>query len=233
MVLNLPRVAVLKTGRLGYRQALKLQNLLIERHKTDRSSNVLILTEHNPVYTIGIRTETYKDDEIERLQEIGAEFIKTNRGGLITFHGPGQMVCYPILNLKQFPCSSLKQYVCFLEKTIMGLCKEFKVTTETNQDTGIWVGNNKICAIGIHASSFITSHGLALNCNTDLKWFSYITPCGLVGKGVTSLSKELGRKIEIPEVIPNFLSNFQSTFNCQPVPMDDVERDRLLLECCK
>lgn len=212
-----PVVSVVNAGRLAYQQGLKLQQQLVDRHSDENvpqdKKNSLILIEHNPVYTIGIRTAQYPDNEIRRLEALGAEFHKTNRGGLITFHGPGQLVCYPILNLRDFDCT-VKKYVCLLEKTIIEVCKRYEIKAQTTDDTGIWVGNRKICALGIHASRFITSHGLALNCNTDLKWFDNIVPCGLVGKGVTSVSKELGREMSIAAVVPDFLDAFSRTFEC-------------------
>lgn len=215
-------VSLLNLGRLGYSQALKIQQRLVTAHLNtetadNKSKNVLILVEHNPVYTIGIRTNEYSDEEVDRLRNLGAEFYRTNRGGLITFHGPGQLVCYPILNLRDFAdtTSNLKAYVCNLEQMVIELCAQYDIEARRTEDTGIWVGNSKICALGIHASRRITSHGLALNCNTDLSWFRNIVPCGLVGKGVTSISDQLLRDVPMSEVVPKFLSGFQKTFNCQ------------------
>lgn len=217
-------VSLVNAGRLAYQKGLNLQKILVDRH-TDRSipedkRNSLILIEHNPVYTIGIRTAPYPDSEIRRLEALGAEFHKTNRGGLITFHGPGQLVCYPIINLRHFDLT-VKKYVCLLEKSVIQVCDEYKIEARRTEDTGIWVGNRKICAMGIHAQRFITSHGLALNCNTDLNWFNNIVPCGLVGKGVTSLSNELGRDVDIKAASAIFLKSFADTFNCQFVETSD------------
>lgn len=212
-----PVVSVVNAGRLAYNKGLALQKTLALRHQDslvpENRRNSIILIEHSPVYTIGIRTAPYPEEEIARLQALGAEFHKTNRGGLITFHGPGQLVCYPILNLRDFDLT-VKKYVCSLERTIIDVCQHYGITARTTDDTGIWVNNEKICALGIHASRFITSHGLALNCNTDLSWFSNIVPCGLVGKGVTSITKELSRDVAIETVIPHFLSAFSRTFCC-------------------
>lgn len=209
-------VSVINAGRMAYQQGLHLQKQLIDRHRDpgvqESKRNSLVIVEHHPVYTIGIRTAPYPQEEISRLEALGAEFHKTNRGGLITFHGPGQLVCYPILNLRDFDCT-VKKYVCLLEKTVIRVCRDLGIEARTTEDTGIWVNNQKICALGIHASRF-TSHGLALNCNTDLAWFSNIVPCGLVGKGVTSLSKELGREVDIKQAVPHLLRAFSHTFNC-------------------
>lgn len=217
------RVFVLNAGLMKYTDSLQLQQRVSTFMKqassstTDDStsiSGILILLEHYPVYTVGIRNKTYSAEMEQRLVDLGADFIKTNRGGLITFHGPGQLVAYPVLNLKRFE-PSIRWYLRHLENTAISVCKSFNVEAVTSPDTGVWVGNNKICAMGVHASSYITTHGLGLNCNTDLKWFSHIVPCGLVGKGVTSLSKELDRDVAVEEVIPQLLNSFGDCFDCQ------------------
>lgn len=211
-------VHILRAGKLDYNKSLILQKSISDQIKTikDESQfkNTLIITEHNPVYTIGIRTKNYTIQDEDKLKELGAEFHKTNRGGLITFHGPGQLVVYPIIHLKHFT-PSIRWYVCHLEKTIIDLCKKYEIKAETTKDTGVWVDDRKICAIGIHASRYITSHGLALNCETDLKWFDKIVPCGIEGKSVTSLSKELKRNVTIDEVLPKFLESFKDIFQCE------------------
>lgn len=208
-------VHVLKAGRLNYGESLKLQKSISDRLVCgdEKFKNVLILTEHNPVYTVGIRTKNYSKDDEDKLKRLGADFYKTNRGGLITFHGPGQLVAYPIINLKNFE-PSVRWYVCHIEKTIIDLCKKHGIAARTTEDTGVWVDNRKICAIGIHASRYITSHGLALNCNTDLSWYQHIVPCGLEGKEVTSLSKELAEDVSIDNITPKFLASFQDIFQC-------------------
>lgn len=217
-------VHLLKTGLLSYTKSLQLQKLIATRiiQKDPLFSNVLILTEHNPVYTIGIRTKDYSIDDEQRLLQLGAEFHKTNRGGLITFHGPGQLVAYPILNLKNFT-PSLKWYVCTIEKTVIDVCRKFNIDAQTTSDVGIWVDDRKICAIGVHGSRYITSHGLALNCNTDLRWFDHIVPCGIEGKGVTSLSSELKRDVSIDEVTPTFIGSFENYFGAKVVQLSDDE----------
>lgn len=222
-------VHVLKAGRLNYGESLKLQKSISDRLiKGDENfKNVLILTEHNPVYTIGIRTKNYSSDDEEKLTKLGAEFYKTNRGGLITFHGPGQLVAYPIINLKNFE-PSVRWYVCHIEKTIIDLCKKHGITARTTEDTGVWVDNRKICAIGIHASRYITSHGLALNCNVDLSWFKHIVPCGLEGKEVTSLSKELAKNISIDDTTPEFLASFQDIFQCSTEIVNQKETQTII-----
>ncbi|XP_072118576.1 octanoyl-[acyl-carrier-protein]:protein N-octanoyltransferase LIPT2, mitochondrial [Mobula birostris] len=221
MTFSKPVIEVVNLGRISYGNALQAQQKFIRRHvdaltrlpTNEPPLNALLLCEHPPVYTIGIRTAPYPIGEEERLKELGAEFYRANRGGLITFHGPGQLVCYPILNLAHFK-KSVRWYVGELERTTVQLCYKFGIKAETSSETGVWVGNNKICAIGIHCGRYITSHGLALNCNTNLLWFSHITPCGIEGKGVTSLSKVLKREVTISEAVEPFLETFAEQFNC-------------------
>lgn len=222
-------VHILKTGILNYSDSLKLQKAVasIIVQGDAKYKNVIIVTEHNPVYTIGIRTKNYTINEEEKLRQLGAEFFKTNRGGLITFHGPGQLVAYPIINLKYFE-PSLRWYVCHIEKTIINLCKKYGITARTTEDTGVWVENRKICAIGIHASRYITTHGLALNCNVDLSWFDHIVPCGLEGKEVTSLSKELTKNVTIDETIPELIASFQDVFECSTEVIDSSETRKIM-----
>lgn len=222
-------VHVLKVGQLNYGESLKLQKSISDRliKGDEKFKNVLILTEHNPVYTIGIRTKNYSIDDEAKLRNLGAEFHKTNRGGLITFHGPGQLVAYPIINLKNFD-PSVRWYVCHIEKTIINLCKKYGITARTTEDTGVWVDNRKICAIGIHASRYITTHGLALNCNVDLTWFKHIVPCGLEGKEVTSLSKELNKNVSIEDSTPEFLASFQEIFQCSTEIVNKNETQNIL-----
>ncbi|KAM4627383.1 octanoyl-[acyl-carrier-protein]:protein N-octanoyltransferase LIPT2, mitochondrial [Polymixia lowei] len=208
-------VEVVNLGRVSYAEALRVQRSYVKRHSDFREKrlNALLVCEHPPVYTVGIRQAPYPPDEERRLTLLGAEFFRTNRGGLITFHGPGQLVCYPVLDLACFR-KSVRWYVCELERTVIKLCGKFGIKASTSPDTGVWVGDNKICAIGIHCGRYITSHGLALNCNTDMEWFKNIVPCGIVGKGVTSLSLELGRTVTTDETVPYLLDSFREQFDC-------------------
>jgi len=236
-------VRVLQLGRLNYRAALSVQTNLVSQVQADLSSgrqasNTLVLVEHSPVYTTGIRTREYSQAEEERLVKLGAEFVRTNRGGLITFHGPGQLVCYPILNLRDFaPESStrkamlgMKWYVHTLEQLVIDLLAGLGVEGERSPHTGVWVGRNKICAMGVHSNNLVTSHGLALNCNTDMAWFGHIVPCGITeeGTGVTSLTRELERSVPIEEVTDMLVDQFCQTFNCETRYCDYEERDEIL-----
>ncbi|KAM3875610.1 octanoyl-[acyl-carrier-protein]:protein N-octanoyltransferase LIPT2, mitochondrial [Diretmus argenteus] len=207
-----PVVEVVRLGLVSYQEAVQLQQFYISRHK-EAPSNALLLCEHPPVYTTGLRQQPYPPHLQTRLCLLGAQVCQTNRGGLITFHGPGQLVCYPVLNLASFR-KSVRWYVGELEKTVIRVCSRFGIEASTSPHTGVWVGDNKICAIGIHCGRYITSHGFALNCNTDLSWFRHIVPCGIEGKGVTSLSGELGRNVTTQEATPHLLEAFRTQFDC-------------------
>ena len=141
----------------------------------------------------------------EQLQKIGATLYHIDRGGDITYHGPGQLVCYPILNLEEFSLG-LKEYVHLLEEAVIRVCASNGIAAgRLEKATGVWLEGDtlrarKICAIGVRSSHFVTMHGLALNVNTDLRYFSYINPCGFIDKGVTSLQQELKREVPMEEV---------------------------------
>lgn len=226
-------VKVMWAGCLNYQTAYRLQQLLAKHHQDttlpiDYPCNSLILLEHKPVYTVGIRKHNdYNEKKIKQLTDLGAEFYKTNRGGLITFHGPGQLVAYPIINLRQFQ-TNIKCYVSKIEQMIIKLCDEFGIKAKTSPDTGVWVGDEKICAIGIHGSRYITTHGLALNCNTDLKWFDHIVPCGIEGKGVTSISKQLDKQITVEDICPLFKKAFRNEFQCSTIDLTTAEVSQFL-----
>jgi len=217
-------------GALGYQPACRIQQLLASQHSklTPSQANTLLIVEHKPVYTIGIRTSGYDESEEQRLKRLGAEFHRTNRGGLITFHGPGQLVAYPILNLNGFT-KSMKWYICKLEETIIQMCRaSYGITALRSSDTGVWIDNNKICAIGVHGRRYVTTHGLALNCDVDLKWFTHIVPCGIPDKGVTSLSSVLKKHMPIKDVITPFLDSFATQFSCNLNPMPTVLKEDIV-----
>jgi lipoyl(octanoyl) transferase len=165
-----------------------------------------IVCEHPHVYTLGKNGQANNMlINNDFLQKINATYYHIDRGGDITYHGPGQVVGYPILDLERHKLS-LKEYVHLLEETIINTLSDYQITaSRMNGATGVWLdvgGKNsrKICAIGVRASRYVTMHGFALNVNTDLSYFSHINPCGFVDKGVTSLSKELQKSIDIEEV---------------------------------
>ncbi|KAJ0181102.1 hypothetical protein K1T71_003187 [Dendrolimus kikuchii] len=225
-------VKVWKLGLMSYDTALKIQLALARKHLDaimkgqDINYDTLLLVEHKPVYTVGIRDESSKE-EIFRLCSLGAEFKKTNRGGLITFHGPGQLVAYPIINLKHFK-TSVKWYVNSLEETVIKVCDDLGIKANRSPHTGVWVDDNKIAAIGIHASRYVTTHGISLNCDNDLSWFDHIDPCGIEDKGVTSLTKESGVNCSIEKITPVFLRNFDKVFGCKCEELDSNMQEEIL-----
>ncbi|XP_076454131.1 octanoyl-[acyl-carrier-protein]:protein N-octanoyltransferase LIPT2, mitochondrial-like isoform X2 [Babylonia areolata] len=230
-------VQVINLGRMGFLEAFDIQMRYARPHLDEIACrpnavghDTLLLVEHNPVYTVGVRTQDYDEVEEKRLKALGAEFYRTNRGGLITFHGPGQLVAYPILNLRHFQ-PSVRKYVENLEMTLVETCRRFGLKARTTEHTGVWVDNSKIAAIGIHVTRFVTTHGIALNCNTDLSWFRHIVPCGIPGKDVTSLTQLLGRDTPVKKVVAPFLTSFQEQFNCElEYGLFDAEDASLLKE---
>lgn len=167
------------------------------------TAGVVYLVEHNPVYTLGKsgKSENMLVSE-PYLRSIGAEFYHIDRGGDVTYHGPGQVVGYPILDLEQLGIG-LREYIDSLEEAIIGVCREWGIEAgRIAGASGVWLDGDsprarKICAIGVRASRYVTMHGFAMNVNTDLKYFNHINPCGFVDKGVTSLEKELGHEVDI------------------------------------
>jgi lipoyl(octanoyl) transferase len=211
------------------------------------SGGTLLLLEHPPTFTTGLRSMVYSAQEEQRLTALGAEFVRTNRGGLITFHGPGQLVAYPVLDLRQFvpqearrkALLGMKWYVWTLEQMVIDLlASEYGVEGERSPHTGVWVRTkgkhetSKICAMGVHNSDMVTSHGLALNCTTDMSWFDQIVPCGITGAGVTSLAELLGRTGDQEERAGDYSveragdlleSHFQRAFSCDTRPLAAAE----------
>ncbi len=168
-------------------------------------TNYLITCEHPHVYTLG---KSGKEQNMllgeEQLQKIGASLYHIDRGGDITYHGPGQIVCYPILNLEDYTLG-LKEYIHVLEEAVINVCAHYGIIAgRLAGATGVWLDGDskrarKICAIGVRSSHFVTMHGLAFNVNTDLNYFHYINPCGFVDKGVTSIEKELNQKVDMEQ----------------------------------
>ena len=181
--------------------------------------NLIVLCEHPHVYTLG---RSGKENNMllgeEQLTAIGATLYHIDRGGDITYHGPGQLVCYPIINLEDFGLG-LKEYVHLLEEAVIRVCATYGINAgRLEKATGVWLDGDsprarKICAIGVRSSHYVTMHGLAFNINTDLRYFSYINPCGFIDKGVTSLQKELGREVSMDEVKHRLQEEIQSLLN--------------------
>ncbi len=185
---------------------------------SDETPNYLIFVEHPHVYTLGKSGDFANLLLSEKaLEEKGATFYKINRGGDITYHGPGQLVGYPILDLDNF-FTDIHKYLRYLEEAIILTLKEYGLTCERSPgETGVWldVGTpfaRKICAMGVRASRWVTMHGFALNVNADLGYFDHIIPCGIEGKGVTSMEAELGYKIPLEEVETKIKKHLKSLF---------------------
>ena len=214
-------IAACALGRTEYTDAWALQQevqaRLIADKKRARRDHVLLLVEHPPVYTLGKSGDA--DNMLlseERLKERGATFHHIDRGGDITFHGPGQIVGYPILDLNRF-VTDIHLYLRMLEEVIIRTCADFDVIGRRVEGrTGVWVGQEerecKICAMGIRCSRWVTMHGFALNVNTDLSYFGHIVPCGIQDRSVTSLASENGGAIEEAAVRERLLHHFGEVF---------------------
>lgn len=226
------RIVCCHLGRMDYAPAWALQqqiqSRLIEAYRAGRPDevpNVLLLVEHPPVYTLGKsgRIEHLLISEDERARR-GIEFFHIGRGGDITYHGPGQLVGYPILDLHRF-YTDLGRYLRSLEEVIIRTCADFGVTAgRSDIGTGVWVGEEpnerKICAFGIRCSRWVTLHGFAFNVNTDLSYFDLIVPCGIRERGVTSLALELGRPVDESAVRGRVMAHFETLFEGEMTRLD-------------
>jgi len=187
-------------GRVPYRPAFELQQIVAQLRAEEKLPDTMLLLEHDPVYTLGRRApveEILLDDTA--LAERGIEVERTDRGGRVTYHGPGQLVGYPIVRLAT---ADLVGYVRSIERALIAVCADFGVDAGTIDGlTGVWSGDRKLGAIGIHVSRGITTHGFALNVNTDLSMFNGIVPCGIVDRGVTSLEEITGAALAMDDVV--------------------------------
>jgi lipoyl(octanoyl) transferase len=203
---------VRRLGRVPYADALELQRVLVEDRRAGRVGDVLLLLEHPHVITLGRRTDSARSNVIAtpgRLAELGVEISETGRGGDVTYHGPGQLVAYPILNLKP-DRADVYNYVRGLEDVMIRVSRTFAVEAVRVEGlTGAWVGGCKIGAIGVRISRWISSHGFGYNVNTDLDYFNLIVPCGIRDRGVTSLSRELGREVPMADVEDAVINEFR------------------------
>ena len=201
-------------GLVGYDQGLQLQERAVEGLRSSDAPEQLLLLEHPHVFTLGRGADSSNIlADQQQLQTNSVEVHETGRGGDVTYHGPGQLVGYPIINLKPDRCD-VHRYVRDIEEVLIRTIAEFGVTgTRIPGLTGVWVGNEKIGAIGVRIARWITSHGFALNITTDLNYFKMIVPCGISGKGVTSLSRVTGRQIDLGEVAQVSASQFGKVFS--------------------
>jgi lipoyl(octanoyl) transferase len=206
---------VRRLGSIDYEDALELQADLVARRKQDAIGDQLVLLEHPPVITLGVRNRNDRSHVLETAESLAARGVglfEAGRGGDVTFHGPGQLVGYPIVDLKPDRCD-VHRYVRDLEEVLIRAVADFSVTaTRIPGLTGIWVNNEKLAAIGVRISKWITSHGFALNVNTDLSGFGLIVPCGIQDKGVTSMQRLLGRSIDMVEVEDALVQHFCEVF---------------------
>ena len=210
---------VRRLGRVDYGDALTLQAELVEERRRGDIGDTLILLEHPPVITLGVKTRGKPTNIIaspETLAAEGVSVFETGRGGDITYHGPGQLVGYPILDLRPDRCD-VHRYVRDLEQALMLALLEFGIESRRVDGlTGVWVGapgrEEKIAAIGVRISRWITSHGFALNVATDLRHFRLIVPCGIADRGVTSIERVLGRSVPMPDVEDAVVKAFERVF---------------------
>jgi len=216
-------------GKMEYQQAWDYQEALLQQNLQIKSAlrqyttrHYLLFVEHPPVYTLGksghpenvlIREDT--------MREKGIQFFRTNRGGDITFHGPGQIVGYPVLDLEKF-YTDIGRYLRNLEEVIIRLLAVYGIRGERSSgETGVWIepgvkgSERKICAIGVRCSRWVTMHGFAFNVNTDLSYFGDIIPCGIQDKQVTSLERELGHSVSIAEVKERLKEQFERVFGVE------------------
>ena len=205
-----------RLGLVPYADALTLQKHLVEERRHGRIGDVLLLVEHPHVLTLGVRGDGGRSHILaapDVLGSRGVEVHETGRGGDITYHGPGQIVGYPIIDLKPDRCD-VHRYVRDLEEVLIRVAADYGLTGERVAGlTGVWVGGEKIAAIGVRIARWVTSHGFALNVTTDLDYFNLIVPCGIADRGVTSLSKLLGRPVDPGEVEDHLVQRFTEVFS--------------------
>jgi len=196
-------IEVRRLGVVPYAEALAMQRALVEERRADRIPDQLLLLQHPPVITLGVKGDGGRSNILateKRLADLGIEVSESGRGGDVTYHGPGQVVGYPILDLRPDRCD-VHRYVRDLEEIMIRVCADHGVTAgRIKGKTGAWIGLEKIGAIGVRISRWITSHGFAFNVSTDLDHFNLIVPCGISDGGVTSLEKVTGRRLSLPDV---------------------------------
>ena len=194
-------------NRKNYQDTLKIQESLREKVLINKSDEYIILVEHEHVYTLG------KNANSSNILNKACDIIQTDRGGDVTYHGPGQLVVYPIINLKKRKIG-VKSYVRMIEQLISNTLMNYGLETHVPiKETGVWVKDKKIASIGIHVSRGVTIHGLAININTDLSYFDNIISCGIEGVKMTTIDKELGKKIAMNDIKKQLISNFNKIFN--------------------
>ena len=249
-------ISILQLGTVDYATGLHLQEQLVALRKEEKIGDVLLLLEHIPVITLGRNAKAANViASPELLAQRGVELFECDRGGDVTFHGPGQIVGYPIFDLRGFPAPDGKrktlgviEFVRRLEDIIMRTCADFAIPTKRVPGlTGVWTdpqagkvhvgtaalgrsversstsAESKLAAIGVHISRHVTSHGFALNVNTDLSYFNLIVPCGITTKPVTSMQQQLGRELDLNAVAESVSRNFGVVFQTQMLWVDTID----------
>ncbi len=205
---------VLDLEHKNYKETWDLQKKIVSKIQNDEFDNTLIFVEHNDVFTFGKRgkKDTLKVKE-EILKKLGFELYTIERGGDVTYHGPGQLVVYPIYDIKSH-LVGVKKFVMNIETVIINMLKDFAIDADSDEkNIGVWIADNKIASIGIAFDRHISFHGAAINVNTDLNKFNYIIPCGLEDKGVTSIQQQSGKNISLDSVKKGVLDNWINVFN--------------------
>jgi len=200
---------------VDYAEGLDLQRRLVEQRRAGGIPDTLLLLQHPHVLTLGVKLADAKSHVLaspEQLTSLGVDIFEAGRGGDVTYHGPGQLVAYPIIDLRPDRCD-VHQYVRDLEEAMIRVCASLGLTaSRVAGKSGVWIGDNKVGAVGVRISRWITSHGIALNVAPDLNYFSLIVPCGISDKGVTSLARELGRDVSMEEIEESFAAHFADVF---------------------
>jgi lipoyl(octanoyl) transferase len=228
-------ISLIQLGTVDYATGLRLQQQLVALRKEEKIGDVILLLEHSPVITLG-RNAKAKNviASSELLKERGVELFECDRGGDVTFHGPGQIVGYPIFDLRGFAAPDGKrktlgviEFVRRLEEVLIRTCADFAIPAKRVTGlTGVWTeteAESKLAAIGVHISRGVTSHGFALNVNTDLSYFDLIIPCGITSKPVTSMQKELGHALDLNSVAESISRNFGVVFQSQILWVDTLD----------
>jgi lipoyl(octanoyl) transferase len=228
-------ISILQLGSVDYATALQLQQRLVALRKENTITDVLLLLEHTPVITMGRNAKRGNVLALpEQLAARQVELFECDRGGDVTFHGPGQLVAYPIFDLRSLPSADPNrrgmgavEFVRSLEEVLIQTCGHFGIATQRISGlTGVWTRQPtpaKIAAIGIHISRGVTSHGFALNINTDLSYFDLIVPCGIAARPVTSMQKELGRPMFIAPVVEAAARVFGTVFHSEPLALSTLD----------
>jgi lipoyl(octanoyl) transferase len=213
------RIEVRRLGRVPYAESVAMQRSLVDDRRANRLGDLLLLLEHPHVLTLGVRGDGGRAHILataEALNARGVDVHESGRGGDITYHGPGQIVGYPILDLQPDRCD-VHRYVRDLEEVLIRAAADYGIGARRIDGlTGVWVGRDKLAAIGVRIARWVTSHGFAFNVTTDLDYFNLIVPCGIADRGVTSLARLLGRPVERVEVEDRLIAHFGDVFARAP-----------------